>query len=71
MTLAELKGFLRACTRKKTEDQIGLVVGVATGAQGDEKSIKKAISKMEKARNELRAKPAETLPEKNVSKTVT
>ena len=56
MTLAEIKGFTRACTRKRAEDQIGLIVSTATGAQGDDKSIKKAIRKLEEARAELSSK---------------
>ena len=53
MTLAELKGFLRAYAKQKADDQISFVVGIAIGAQGDEKSIKKVISSFERAKKLL------------------
>jgi hypothetical protein len=47
MTLPEIKGFLRAISRKQTDKQIAFVIGVNLGAQGDSKTIKRSIQELE------------------------
>lgn len=46
MTLAEIKTFLAAATKKSAQKQIQYIIATAVGAQGDKKGIDKTIQQL-------------------------
>jgi hypothetical protein len=46
MTLAEIKTFLTAATKKSAQKQIQFIIATAVGAQGDKKGIDKTIKQL-------------------------
>lgn len=53
MTISQIKMFLAAATKKAAMDQIQFISGVALGAQASGKDIRKSVSQLEKAIEEI------------------
>jgi hypothetical protein len=53
MTISQIKMLLAAATKKAAMDQIQFISGVALGAQASGKDIRKSVSQLEKAIEEI------------------
>lgn len=49
MSIAQLKTFINAATKRAARDQIQHIISTAVGAQGDKKGIESTIKQLEKS----------------------